>query len=455
LFRKFWREPGVRLFKEERTMMKKRMLLLVLLFLAAPLLMWSGGQTDVGGVKKVEITFAHFWGGGKHYTNSLNEAIDRFKAENPNILMKVDSYPTDDPYKPKLAADCAAGTVPDIFFSWPGPRAKVYVESGYLLDITKYLNEDPAWRDDFVAGTLQQCTYKGMQASVPIENFVVPMYYNKEIFAKYNLSPPDTYDDLMRIVKVLRNNNVTPLTGCIDNGWTLGLYWHSMSNRILGTPAVLKAYDVGDFTAPGYLDAAKRLLDFRENQAFPDDFISLHNDEATNLFIAEEAAMYFHGTWFIGNFVAEGVPKDFIDKVGFFNFPSIPGGKGSNRDWLSGVIVSIAMAKKLEETPEKLDAAFKFVKYFTSPEIAKFMAEDGKLNMPVRKDLDPAKYGRLNTEIVNAVSGANNSYNLHTLLPPPKFRRLLEDELSAIWLGQKTPEEAAAKVRDGTAEAYQ
>jgi raffinose/stachyose/melibiose transport system substrate-binding protein len=444
----------LRLFKEERIMMRRRALLLFLFFLAATLLVWSGGQSGTG-VTKTEINFAHFWGGGKHYTQSLNAVIDRFGVENPNISLKVDSYPTDDPYKPKLAADCAAGTVPDIFFSWPGPRAKVYVESGHLLDLKKYLDEDPAWRDSFVAGTLQQCTYKGMQASVPIESFVVPMYYNKDIFAKYNLSPPDTYDDLMRIIKVLRNNNVIPLTGCIDNGWTLGLYWHSMSNRILGTPAVLKAYGVGDFTAAGYLDAAKRLLDFRDNKAFPDDFVSLHNDEATNLFIAEKAAMYLHGTWFIGNFIAEGVPKDFIDKVGFVNFPSIQGGIGSNRDWLSGVIVTIAMAKKLEENPQKRDAAFMFVKYFTSPEMAKFMAEDGKLNMPVKKDLDPAKYGRLNTEIVNAVSAANNSYNLHTLLPPPKFRRLLEDELSAIWLGQKTPQEAMAKIRSGTAEAYQ
>jgi raffinose/stachyose/melibiose transport system substrate-binding protein len=436
-------------------MIRGRALLLFLFFLVAPLLIWSSGQGSGGAAEKVEINFAHFWGGGKHYTSSLNEVIDRFGVENPNIYMKVDSYPTDDPYKPKLAADCAAGTVPDIFFSWPGPRAKVYVESGHLLDLKKYLDEDPAWRDDFVAGTLQQCTYKGMQASVPIESFVVPIYYNKEIFAKYNLSPPETYEDLMRIIKVLRNNNVTPLTGCIDNGWTLGLYWHSMSNRILGTPAVLKAYDVGDFTAPGYQDAAMKLLDFRNNKAFPDDFVSLHNDEATNLFIAEKTAMYFHGTWFIGNFIAEGVPKEFIDKVGFFNFPSIPGGKGSNKDWLSGVIVTIAMAKKLEENPQKRDAAFAFVKYFTSPEIAKFMAEDGKLNMPVKKEVDPEKYGRLNTEIVTAVSAATNSYNLHTLLPPPKFRRLLEDELSAIWLGQKNYQEAMAKIRSGTAEAYQ
>jgi len=83
------------------------------------------------------------------------------------------------------------------------------------------------------------------------------------------------------------------------------------------------------------------------------------------------------------------------------------------------------------------------------------MAEEGKLPFPVKMDLDPAKYGRLNTEIANAMAAADNTYSLHTLLPPPKFRRLLEDELSAIWLGQKTPQEAMAKIRSGTAEAYQ
>jgi ABC-type glycerol-3-phosphate transport system substrate-binding protein len=165
--------------------------------------------------------------------------------------------------------------------------------------------------------------------------------------------------------------------------------------------------------------------------------------------------MYMHGTWFIGAFTAEGVPEDFVGKVDFFNFPNIPGGAGSNNDWLSGVIVSVAMAKKLEENPERLDAALEFVKYFTSPAVAKKLAEEGKKPFPVKMDLDPENFGKLNTDIANAISAADNTYTLHTLAPPPKFRRLIEDELSAIWLGQKSPQAAMEKVRQETPEAYQ
>ena len=435
-------------------MVKKGVVFCVLFFLVTALTIWGAGGTEAGGAEKIEITFAHFWGGSNSNYPALMEVVEQFNEQSSDIFVKVDTYPTDDPYKPKLAADVAANTLPDVFFSWPGPRAKVYVESGTLLDFQKYLDEDPAWRDSFVAGTVQQCTYQGMQASVPIETFGLPIFYNKAIFAKYNLSPPETYDDLMNIIKVLRSNGVTPITACIDNGWTLGLYWHVMSHRLMGTPAVRKSYEVGDFNDPGYLEAAKRLLDFRDNKAFPDDFISLHNDEATNLFASEKAAMYMHGTWFIGNFTAEGVPEDFIDKVDFFNFPNIAGGKGTNNDWLSGVIVSLAMAQKLEEDPARLEAAFEFVKYFTSPAAAKKLAEVGKKPFPVKMTLDPENFGQLNTDIATAIAGADNTYTLHTLAPPPKFRRLIEDELSAIWLGQKTPEEAMAKVRKETPEAY-
>ena len=69
-----------------KIMIRKRALLLFLFFLVAPLLIWSGGQAGEGTAKVTEINFAHFWGGGKHYTNSLNEVIDRFGAENPNIF---------------------------------------------------------------------------------------------------------------------------------------------------------------------------------------------------------------------------------------------------------------------------------------------------------------------------------------------------------------------------------
>lgn len=434
-------------------MVKKGLSVLALLVLAV-VMMPAEGQHAASGAKPIKITFSHFWGGSNAVKPALLAAVKQFNKENPNIVVKIDTYPTDDPYYPYLAAAIASHTLPAVFFSWPGPRVKEYVQSGELLDLTKYLNEDPAWKASFVKGSLQQCQYGGIQASIPFASFAIPVFYNTVMFKEYNLVAPKTYADLMHIIKVLRAHNVIPLTACIDNGWTLGLYWNQIAHRLVGTSAMRHAYAVGDFTDPRYLQAARMLLDFRNNHAFPSDFVSLSNDQATHLFPAGKAAMYMHGTWFIGNFQGKGVPKGFINKVSFFNFPSIKGGDGSSRDWLSGIIVSLAMAKNLEKDPARLAASLKFVKYLTSPPVVKNLAEVGSKPFAIKMNPDPKLFGVLNTNIAHAVAGAANTYTLHTLASPPGFRHLLEGELSAIWLGQKTPEEAWQTVIKGTKAAY-
>jgi len=142
------------------------------------------------------VTFMHFWGGDNPAAEPIKQAIDLFHEQHPDISVTVEEYPTDDVYVPRLNADLAAGTIPDVFLSWPGPLSKPYVESGQLLDLEVYLDKDPEWKNWFVPGTVEQCKYQGFLGSVPIEGFTVPIYYNEEIFAEFGASPPDTYAEL-------------------------------------------------------------------------------------------------------------------------------------------------------------------------------------------------------------------------------------------------------------------
>ena len=87
-----------------------------------------------------------------------------------------------------------------------------------------------------------------------------------------------------------------PLTAFIDNGWTCALYWFVMAHRIMGVEQVSLACQTGDFSDPGFVEAAEMLLGFRDTNAFPDNYIGSSNPEASNLFLTGKAAMYHHGT---------------------------------------------------------------------------------------------------------------------------------------------------------------
>jgi raffinose/stachyose/melibiose transport system substrate-binding protein len=432
--------------------MKSRILMItVAVFLLSGVLTWSTGQSEA--TAKVRLTFIHFWGGDNPAAEPIKKALDLFSARHPDITVKVEEYPTDDVYVPRLNADFAAGTVPDVFLSWPGPLSKPYVESGKLLDLETYLKKDQEWNDWFIPGTVEQCKYKGFQGSVPLEGFSVPIFYNKEIFARFGVKPPNTYDELMSLIDRFRSGGLVPLTAFIDNGWTCALYWFVMSHRLVGVEQARAACQVGDFSNPGFVEAAKRLLDFRNKEAFPNNFIGSSNPESENLFLTGKAAMFHHGTWWIGSFQKDG-PPGFLDKIGYFNFPNMPGGKGSNKDWLSGVIVSVAGAKSLENNEARLKAGLALIKHISSPEVAKLFSEESQRPTCVKTNLDEAKFGALNKALLQDVGSGNNTFTLHSLAVPPLMRRAIEDELTALWLGDKTPEQAVAKITESAGEAY-
>jgi raffinose/stachyose/melibiose transport system substrate-binding protein len=433
--------------------MKRRVLLpVVFLILSVPLTLWASGGKEPAA-ETVNLTFIHFWGGENPAGQPMRKAVDLYTAKYPAVKIKIEEYPTDDVYVPRLNADFAADTVPDVFISWPGDLSKPYVESKKLLDLAPYLEQDAQWKNSFLPGTIEQCKYAGFQGSVPIEGFTVPIFYNKELFSQYGVKAPSTYAEFVSAIDVFMSHGIVPLTAFIDNGWACALYWYVMANRIMGVAKVQAACRSGDFTDPGFVEAARRLLDFRNAKAFPENFIGSSNPEANNLFMTGKAAMYHHGTWHLANFQKNG-PPGFLEKVGYFNFPSMAGGKGANTDWLSGVITSVAGAKSLQKDAARLTAGLALIKQISSAEVAKMLAEDAKRTPTIKTDLDEKKFGVLNKALLKDVASGTNSFTLHSLAVPPKMRRLIEDELTSLWMGKKTPEEAVSKIATSAQEAY-
>lgn len=434
--------------------MKRTILLLVVVFLiGVPVAMGATGGDE--GDEDVTLKLSHFWGPSNTANPPFLELIDQFEARYPNVDITVDTYPADDQFIPRLNADFAADTIPDVFFTWPGLMAKNYYESGKILELSSYLDGDPEWVARYAPGSLETVQYDGQQLSVPLEGFIAPVFYNEAIFADLGLMPPQTFDELLDVIGEIRDADLIPLTATIDNGWTLGLYWTVLANRTVGVPGVREAFANADFSDPRFLAATESLIAFRDANAFPQDFIGLQNNEATNLFVTGEAAMYHHGSWWIGAFSAEGTPEGFADQVGFFNFPSLSGGRGSNNDWLNGIILTISLSGQLENDPAKLEAALNFLKFMSEEENATYLAETSKHILPVRTSPDPELMGALTVELIEAVNDAENTFTLHTLSSPPEMQRILNEQLTSLWLGDQDAEQTWEAIRDGAPGAYE
>lgn len=141
----------------------------------------------------VEITFMG-WGATEE-DEGVRSAITVFQGAEPNI--KVTWLHTPENYTQKMLAMVAAGTPPDTAFV-DFANYRTYCRDGLLLDITDMLKADP------VVGApgyfiepqeTERCTYKGRWYGIG-SCWVAPhIYYNAEIFEEEGIEPPSNDPD--------------------------------------------------------------------------------------------------------------------------------------------------------------------------------------------------------------------------------------------------------------------
>jgi len=136
---------------------------------------------------------------GSDQIDALEELIDVFEAENPDIRVE---YSTADfgSYFTKLQTDFAAGNAPDVF-ELNYENFVTFASRGTLLDIGSFIEaSDNISRATFYPAALNAFSYEGKQLALPITFSTVMMFYNKDLFDAAGVSYPDdswTWDDVI------------------------------------------------------------------------------------------------------------------------------------------------------------------------------------------------------------------------------------------------------------------
>lgn len=153
------------------------------------------------------VTIKYATWGDKADGGAEMKRIKAFEATHPNIKVEIDKS-MDWPWDEKLAAAAAADKLPDVTWLFNVPLA---VGSGWLEDLTPYLEQDPDFSSDKIYGNLADTgKYNGKQFALPHGLYSWAIYINKDLFAKANIPVPQpnwTLSDLEDISKKLTNYN--------------------------------------------------------------------------------------------------------------------------------------------------------------------------------------------------------------------------------------------------------
>ena len=283
----------------------------------------------------------------------MEKTLEEFAAAYPNIKLEVEWYEAN-AWKETGETLALSDSLPDVFYWNAGGVLWNLVGSGDILALNDYLT--PEIMDRMEPGLLADMTFnEGKIYQLPYTKAASMLYCNTELFDKYSVKIPETWDELITAIETFKANGVTPMTVGGADQWPTNMYTDIIALRFAGDAACRAAYykhEGATFMTQDWIDgmaAFKQLIDIG---AFPEDAASLTRDESEVPYFAGEIPMYVHGQWFSGS-----LSPEMQQKVKAVKFPAV--GKGYDNQYMGGAAEGFSVAAYTEH-PEEAFIACQF-----------------------------------------------------------------------------------------------
>ena len=267
------------------------------------------------------------------------EVARAFEAKNPGVKVEM-QFLENEAYKAKLPTILQSKDRPHIIYSWAGGVLKAQIEAGILEDISSPMK---GYSDQLAPAAVAAFTQDGKIYGVPMVLSQVAFLYNKELMAKAGIDGTTikTWDDLLAAVKTLKAAGVTPIVVGGADKWPLHFYWTYLAMRVGGKPAFDAALrgENGGFAGETFVKAGELLKQLVDLQPFQTGFLGFKNQQAVGYFGDGKAAMTLalNNVYLLQRVLAADKVGLSDDKFGWFDFPTVSGGKGDASDTLGGI----------------------------------------------------------------------------------------------------------------------
>src|SRR5215472_6465901 len=220
---------------------------------------------------------------------------------------------------------------------------------------------------DYKSGALQAETYQGKVYGIVSGEYQEGVFYNKAIFAKYNLTPPTTYAQFLTVLSTLKSHGVVPMwvgLGAVGPVYLQFLYYNLIDSVWQPhAPGGNLATDLENgtvkWTNPYFTQAMneeKQLAQYLEPGYQGEAWQGM-----PGAFAAGKSAMLLDGSWDLAS-VQQANPNV---QVGFFPLPGSNSAADNKSELQNDLTFSV-----LNGSPHKA-LAMKWLAFFSRPDIYK------------------------------------------------------------------------------------
>lgn len=340
-------------------------------------------------------------------------------------------------FKSKLTTVTQSGNPPDLFQSWGGGVLKQQIDASLVKDLTA---DTSSWIGNLTAAAVQPYSFDGKVYGIPWDVGMVGFWYNKDHFATAGITDiPATWADFLAAVGKLKAKGITPIGLAGADKWPGHFYWAYLAIRTAGLDALKQAAVDNDFSHPDFVTAGQHLKELVDMQPFQKGFLAAKYDTPDGQAAAVgngTAALELMGQWAPSTEESASASKKGLgDKLGFFTFPAVDGGKGKATDAFGG---GNGFAIGKNAPPATVD----FLKFILSVDNQRKGAAVGGL-LPTAKGAEDALKDP-NVKTVAATLAAATGFQLYLdQAYAPAVGAQVNDSVAELIAGKATPQQVA------------
>ncbi|MDA3957579.1 ABC transporter substrate-binding protein [Oceanispirochaeta sp.] len=292
---------------------KLLILLLTLVLFMAPCLVFSNGQPDSKSPEKITLRVL----AGQSTTDAgMEKLIDELCEQTyPNIKLEWDIVDWGKGFQPKMQLYMAT-ELPDIMIG-KAQDVATWGSQNVLADLS-----GKSYLEYVLPEAVESGSYGGKVNGVVFNALYQGVYYNKDLFKKYNVKVPQTQNELLAAVEIFKANGIIPFETHFADTWSIG----NMTMQFAINDLFRDTPDWGDQFRAGkvnYVDSEKWKSIYQYNKllfdnTWTDEAFSIQQNMADARMVQGMAAMKVSGSWSIQNFL--DVDPDF--NFGVFPFPN-------------------------------------------------------------------------------------------------------------------------------------
>jgi multiple sugar transport system substrate-binding protein len=249
------------------------------------------------------------------------KAFSQVSQSDIGISLNPTTYADQNAFVAFVKQSFRTNKAPGLFTWHTGGQLEELVDQNLVVDTTS-IWDDAIAKGEVAPSVRDLYTINGKQYCTPISVDDWVMYYDKKMFAKYDIKPPTTWAEMMSAAATLKQNGIAPFWSSGGNPWAF--VWFQII--LAGTDLQLyKDLSTGkaSYTDPRVVSVMNTWLDMEQKGYFSDPGSKTQPEEQMK---TGKLAMIPFGTWYASTMETAGL-KNGTD-WGVFTIPAVNPAQG-------------------------------------------------------------------------------------------------------------------------------